>query len=376
MDFDEFQRWWDKEGGKNAKAREAAGVIKLDEMQTVTGSGEVDIMIMNKKRTYDLQAESKEDWVAWLDALKSARPEIFVEPTAKKLKAKDKKALGAALLEHSLEKKITVELLEEGPLGVSFTEDPDKEPDCAYILSVKKGSQAAALPGSPLAPGMKLTKVGESTTVGKVYAEVIELLKATKQRPLILEFAVPEDQEANHRASDVSTDDSIAPPPPQAEPEAPGMAPQHPQHSSAPPPPPQQAPPLPPPPQVGLDTGTPRPGSVAAVQACLAQSAELPLFKQTVALLRAAVTADNQTATRSHAMLLYMQAAAHAKLVMDSAEANEQVKEGLQKKVHQVDVRIASGLKDPLCAPPTLVELVNPCLPRISACPNLFHVLG
>lgn len=28
VDFGEFQAWWDREGGKNAKAREAAGVIK------------------------------------------------------------------------------------------------------------------------------------------------------------------------------------------------------------------------------------------------------------------------------------------------------------------------------------------------------------
>ena len=48
MDFDEFQTWWDKEGGKNAKAREASGVIELDKMQTITGSGVVDIMVASQ----------------------------------------------------------------------------------------------------------------------------------------------------------------------------------------------------------------------------------------------------------------------------------------------------------------------------------------
>ena len=60
MDFDEFQKWWDREGGKSAKERKASGVIELDKMQTVTGSGEVDIMIANADRTFDLRADNKE----------------------------------------------------------------------------------------------------------------------------------------------------------------------------------------------------------------------------------------------------------------------------------------------------------------------------
>lgn len=61
-------------------------------MQTITGSGDQDIMVANTSRTFDLQAENKKDQIAWLAALQKAKPEIYVQPVAMKLSAKDKKA--------------------------------------------------------------------------------------------------------------------------------------------------------------------------------------------------------------------------------------------------------------------------------------------
>ena len=160
-------------------------------------------MVANKSRTFDLQADNKEKQMEWLAALQKAKPEIYaqvshphltltvilissplkrglapLQPVAMKLSAKDKKALEASLL--TSDKRITVELAQPGPLGVSFQEefltDSTKEPGCAYILSVKAGSQAAAIPGSPLSPGMKLTKVGDTPLVGiGAYSEVSPL---------------------------------------------------------------------------------------------------------------------------------------------------------------------------------------------------------
>ena len=85
---------------------------------------------------------------------------------------------------------------------------------------------------------------------------------------------------------------------------------------------------------------------VAAVQAVLAQAQGLNPFKTTIALLKAAIAADKDVARKGDAMLIYMQAAELVATVTASAAPQAQ-KDGLNKKLAQIDGRIAMGLQDP-----------------------------
>ena len=205
VDFAEFEKWWKREGGKQAKAREPAGVIKLDEMSSVTGTGKKDIMVGNAERSFDLQADSNEEQIAWLEALKLAKPEIYVEPREGKVSKKERKAMKKELMVERAT-RITAELTQAGPLGLAFDRVPDEDDGRAHIRSIKADSQAADHP--QLVPGLKLVTVGGTPTEGLVYGEVIDLLKSSG-RPVLLEF---ED------ASVVFDDDGAdaLPPPPSA----------------------------------------------------------------------------------------------------------------------------------------------------------------
>ena len=209
VDFAEFEKWWKREGGKQAKAREPAGVIKLDEMSSVTGTGKKDIMVGNAERSFDLQADSNEEQIAWLEALKLAKPEIYVEPREGKVSKKERKAMKKELMVERAT-RITAELTQAGPLGLAFDRVPDEDDGRAHIRSIKADSQAADHP--QLVSGLKLVTVGGTPTEGLVYGEVIDLLKSSG-RPVLLEF---ED------ASVVFDDDGAdaLPPPPSAAVEA------------------------------------------------------------------------------------------------------------------------------------------------------------
>jgi len=205
VDFAEFEKWWKREGGKQAKAREPAGVIKLDEMSSVTGTGKKDIMVGNAERSFDLQADSNEEQIAWLEALKLAKPEIYVEPREGKVSKKERKEMKKQLMVERAT-RISAELTQEGPLGLAFDRVPDEDDGRAHIRSVKADSQAADHP--QLVSGLKLVTVGGTATEGLAYGDVIDLLKSSG-RPVLLEF--------EDASVDFDDDDSEAlPPPPSA----------------------------------------------------------------------------------------------------------------------------------------------------------------
>ena len=85
--------------------------------------------------------------------------------------------------------------------------------------------------------------------------------------------------------------------------------------------------------------------TVAAVQAVINANAGQPAFKMTIALLKAAIVADKDPSSKSVAMLMYMRAAEFIAEVRNDPEAKAAVKAGLEKKLTQVDGRIAMGLK-------------------------------
>ena len=77
VSFEEFEVWWNINGGKSAVKRgEVSGSIPLRELTVITSVGGAEFSLVGPERTFQLKAETPAEAGSWLEAFKRAVPSI------------------------------------------------------------------------------------------------------------------------------------------------------------------------------------------------------------------------------------------------------------------------------------------------------------
>ena len=162
VDFAEFSKWWETNGGKSAKAKEAKDAIDITTLQGLTGVGTRELVLVTSARTYRLRADSSVLTQEWLAALKFVAPE-------------------AAWYDFE------VTFTEEGSLGMGL----HVHEGSPTIKHVVKGSQAQRN-HQEVTVGLRIQRIGGVDVTGKEYDDVITIIKGAG-RPLTVNFLYQHD---------------------------------------------------------------------------------------------------------------------------------------------------------------------------------------
>ena len=193
--FEEFEGWWQVNGGKTAKSRAAVGDITLTDMRDIQTIGTLQIALVGSDRNYNLEANSEAEAEVWVSKMRASvpSPEAAAKAGAAQRRAAWVQTMDAVVAAGGQSPPVAMAAFPvDGPLGIMWQELQHQGGAFAVVKAVQPGSAAAM---NRVVAGRLLGYIQGQPTFGLSYEEIVNRIKSAA-RPLQIGFVAEVEPEA------------------------------------------------------------------------------------------------------------------------------------------------------------------------------------